>query len=252
MKKDNEVAPVELAYEFVRKRILSGEYLPGQPLLAKILASQIRVSRTPVQTALHRLQAEGLVTIRDRLGAIVKTMSPEEFEEMCELRLALESHAAGLAARNRTAADLQEIKYALDGMRKSTDEILAAKSEAPFLDELTRQDVHFHIAIMTAARNKLLKNEILRLHLINRVVLRRLNHETSSPGGKRASDAIRREVQAKHEEIFEAITKSDVRGAKQAMEEHIQDIIDKNFPASRTKGEIGQRKLTDAELVYSG
>ena len=44
-------------------------------------------------------------------------MDVKEFQEMCELRLALEGHAAGLAARNHSQADLQEIKLALDSMR---------------------------------------------------------------------------------------------------------------------------------------
>jgi DNA-binding GntR family transcriptional regulator len=250
MKKVNEAAPVELAYQFIRNKILSGEYPPGHRLMTKTLAGEIKVSRTPVLAVLHRLQAEGLVTIRDRLGAIVKTMSFEEFLEMCELRLALESHAAGLAARNHTAADLQQIKYALDGMRKSTEQSLAAKTEEAFLPELLRQDVHFHIAVMTAAKNNLLKEEILRLHLINRVAMQ----PDSAPlkfADKCASDANRRKVLTMHEKIYEAIAKGDIRAAKLAMEEHIQDIIDKNNPVFRGNAEAIQRKLTETELAYS-
>jgi DNA-binding GntR family transcriptional regulator len=250
MKKVNEAAPVELAYQFIRNKILSGEYPPGHRLMTKTLAVEINVSRTPVLAVLHRLQAEGLVTIRDRLGAIVKTMTFEEFLEMCELRLALESHAAGLAARNHTAADLQQIKFALDGMRKSTEQILAAKSEDAFLPELVRQDVHFHIAVMTAAKNNLLKEEILRLHLINRVAMQ----PNSAPlrfADKPASDENRRKVLVMHEKIYEAIARSDIRAAKLAMEEHVQDIIDKNNPAFQANAEAVQRRLTETELAYS-
>lgn len=250
MKKVNEAAPVELAYQFIRNKILSGEYPPGHRLMAKTLAGEIKVSRTPVLAVLHRLQTEGLVTIRDRLGAIVKTMSFAEFLEMCEVRLALESHAAGLAARNHTAADLKEIKYALDGMRKSTAQILAAKSEEAFVPELLRQDVHFHIAIMTAAKNNLLKEEILRLHLVKRVAMQP-NNEPLRFTDKNASDANRRKVLAMHEKIYESIAEGDIRAAKLAMEEHVQDIIDKNNPVFQASTEAVQRKLTATELAYS-
>ncbi len=246
MKKVNSVT----AYEFIRKRILSGEYPPGYPLMTEALSSLTKVSRTPVREALHRLKAEGLVTIRDRLGASVKTMDFNEFRETCELRLALESFTAGLAALNHTQADLREIEYALDEMRKLTEQILAAKSETPFIDELVRQDVRFHIAIMTAAKNELIKGEILRLHLVNRVSMGP-NNPPPPTMKKNASDANRRKVLASHEEIYDAIAKGDAKAAKLAMEEHVQDIIDKNIPAFRAKDEAGQRGLTEEELVYS-
>src|SRR5262245_3783503 len=99
----------DVAYDYLRKRILSGGYAPGQALMTKMLAAEIGVSRTPIRDALRQLEADGLVTIRPRLGASVKQMDLKVFQESCELRLALETHAAGLAARSRTELDLHEI-----------------------------------------------------------------------------------------------------------------------------------------------
>src|SRR5689334_17238462 len=108
----------DVAYDFIRKKILSGEYPPGHALKTEVLSSEIGVSRTPVRDALHKLEADGLVIVQARLGASVKKMTVKEFREMCDLRLALESHAAGLAAINHTEADLHEIKFALESMRR--------------------------------------------------------------------------------------------------------------------------------------
>ena len=130
----------DIAYDYIRKRILNGTYPPGHALMTKILSGEIGVSRTPVRDALRQLEADGLVSIRPRLGASVKTMNRKEFGEMCILRLALESHAAGLAASNRTEADLQEIGFALNAMRGM---IMA---EQPHFSELVREDVRVHIA----------------------------------------------------------------------------------------------------------
>ncbi|MEO7101141.1 MAG: GntR family transcriptional regulator [Luteolibacter sp.] len=246
----------DVAYDYIRKRILSGEYPPGFSLMTEVLALEIGVSRTPVREALHKLKADGLVSIRARLGASVKKVDVKEFREMCELRLALEGHAAGLAALNHSQADLREIKFALDAMRVYTERINAAEQEHPLLDEMLHEDVRFHIAIMTAAKNDLMKREILRLHLVNRIVLGPINSAAGTPvavAAKSESDQNRRKVLASHEEIYEAIARSDAAAAKHAMEDHIQDIIDKSLRAmSHAGGGLLARELTDEELVYLG
>jgi DNA-binding GntR family transcriptional regulator len=241
----------DVAYEYVRKRILSGEFPPGYPLLTEALATEIEISRTPVRDALRKLETDGLVTIRAHLGASVKKMELKEFREMCDLRLALESHAAGLAAANHTDADLSEIQYALDAMRRLTDQIIAADHEQPLLAELVREDVRFHIAIMTAANNELMKKEILRLHLLNRVVSGSIGGE--KVGVKKSeSDARRRQVMAKHTDIFNAIAASDPAAAKREMEFHLQELIDHNL-LLMTRAESGAfaRALTAEELAYN-
>src|SRR5215216_3804928 len=111
----------DVAYEHIRKRILSGEYPPGIALMTNELSDRIGVSRTPVRDALRQLESDGLVIIKPRLGASVKTMDLKEFREMCGLRLALETYAAGLAALNRTEADLHEMRFAIENMRRLTE-----------------------------------------------------------------------------------------------------------------------------------
>src|SRR6478735_6757018 len=98
-------ASSDIAYEYIRGKILGGTFPPGSALMTEALSVEIKVSRTPVREALHKLKAEGLVSISPRLGASVKKMDVKEFREMCELRLALEGHAAGLAALNHNQAD---------------------------------------------------------------------------------------------------------------------------------------------------
>lgn len=242
----------DVAYDYIRKRILSGEYSAGHGLATNTLSEEIGVSRTPVRDALRQLEADGLVTITARLGASVKSMDLTEFREMCGLRLALESHAAGLAAIHRTEADLQEIGYALEAMRTHTAKVVKAPQEEPLLTELRKEDVRFHVAIMTAAKNNLMKKEILRLHLINRVVA------SPAPAGpdpvlaRSERDKRRGEVLLSHQEIYDAIRRSDAPAAKLAMERHIQDIIDHTL-RNMVRIESGSlaRALTEEELSYT-
>ncbi len=244
----------DIAYAYIRKRILSGEFRPGQPLMTNDLSTEIGVSRTPVRDALRQLETDGLVSIRARLGASVKAMDVREYREACGLRLALESYAAGLAAQYHTAEELSEIGLALAAMRRLSDEIINAKIEdRATYDELIREDVRFHIGIICAAKSNLLKKEVLRLHIVNRVVSVPGPKPSNSKGlDKAAKDAHRKETQASHDEIFQAIECGNAIAAKGAMERHIQDIIDSNIRLMAwDEGGTNVRELTEEELGYT-
>ncbi len=244
----------DIAYEHIRKRILNGTYRSGQPLMTKDLAAEIGVSRTPVRDALRQLEADGLVVIRAHLGASVKTMTFQEFKEMCGLRLALESYAAGLAAENRTTDELREMRLALDAMREFTNRHLASpEKDQGTMEELKREGVRFHIAIIGAAKNELLKKEVLRLHIVSRVVTTKVvNSDGYLTYDKSVDDAHRREVQTHHDEIYRAIEAGDVAAAKAVMERHIQDIIETKIrQMARAEDSSVTRELTEEELHYT-
>ncbi len=242
-------ASSDVAYEYIRKKILGGAFPPGHALVTAMLSIELKVSRTPVREALYKLKAEGLVSISPRLGASVRKMDLKEFRDACGLRLALEGYATALAAANHSQADLRQIKYALDAMRVLTAKILAAEDEAPFINDLLREDVHFHVAIMTAANNDLMKAEILRLNMIDRLMV---GPRAAKYVAKGDSDANRKRVLAGHEEIYEAIVRCDTRGAREAMERHIQDIVDKTMRQIGNSNVAVSRKLSDEELAYVG
>lgn len=243
----------DLAYDFIRERILSGEYAPGSALMTEQLAEVVGVSRTPIRDALRQLESDGLVEIQPRLGASVRKMDLREFLELCDMRLALEGHAAALAATHRTKLELGEMRFALETMRTLTDQIVVAKQEEPLISELVKADVRFHIAIMTAAHNQLMKKEILRLHLINRVVANtgesaRGEHLASDKSGR---DVHRHEVMDCHVQIYESIANGDSAGAKAAMERHIQDIISRSVGSGAQQSGLVGRELTAEELIYT-
>lgn len=91
----------EKAYTALREDILTGRLTAGTALSEVDLAERLGVSRTPLRAALARLALEGLVdTTRGRTG-VVSAVSAESITELFELREALETQAARLAARRR-------------------------------------------------------------------------------------------------------------------------------------------------------
>ena len=212
------------AYKYIRSRILAGEYAPGFPLRAEILSRDIGVSRTPVRDALRMLEIDGLVTNRPRQGAVVKIMSLEEYKDLCGFRLALETHAAGLAAANRTESELQEISKVLKAMEKLAELLDGGIQTDDFLNKMGKEDIRFHIGVMSAAQNALIKSEILRLHLIDRVVTNiiPLSVMLKVPLAEQRSN-VARTIQ-EHSQIYSAVAAGDAEGARTAMKIHIEDV----------------------------
>src|SRR3954453_16164850 len=81
-------------YETIRLRILGREPGPGAKLSLHELATELRVSRSPVHHALTRLVAEGLLTVKARRGYYVTPVTATTGADGYDVRLPLELHAA--------------------------------------------------------------------------------------------------------------------------------------------------------------
>lgn len=90
----------DVAYEALKADIIDGILEPGAPLGEMETAERVGVSRTPIREAFARLAAEGLVT-SERRTVYVAPLNVPHVIELYELREALETQAARLAARRR-------------------------------------------------------------------------------------------------------------------------------------------------------
>jgi DNA-binding GntR family transcriptional regulator len=131
----------------LRKAILAGAFAPGDHIPEARTATQLGVSRVPVREAMLQLEREGLLTFDRRGAALVRELTPGDFEEIFSLRLALEPMGAELACRRLTNADV--------GLFESN---LARTRTAKRLLEVTLLDVEFHDLVMrTALHSRLLQ-----------------------------------------------------------------------------------------------
>src|SRR5436305_15144714 len=100
------------AHAHLREEILSNRLPPGTELQELALSQRLGVSRGPIREALGRLAAEGLVTVRPRRGAVVHSLSSEDFLELYQVREALETMAVRLAVprlRKEHSEELQRL-----------------------------------------------------------------------------------------------------------------------------------------------
>lgn len=214
----------DIAYEYIRNKILEGHYPPGYSLLTEDLAKESGVSRTPVRDALRMLETDGLVIIRSRTGAKVRQISTAEYKNLCEFRQALEGFGAGLAAAHRSTNDLAIIKEHLEKMEELSKALAKSKKPLELLPKMARFDSLFHVAIMAASKNDLMHKESIRLHLIFRVVAGRQRQSLKVPPNEIVWRNRRLELQQEHVKVYQAIADCDVDAARYNMEQHILKI----------------------------
>lgn len=143
-------------YEDLRAKIVTGEIVPGTPLVEGSLAAEYGVSRSPVREALSRLTYEGLVERHER-ALRVRVLKPEDVLEIYEVRIALEAAAARAAAMRRTDLDLARLQRAVDAMKELDDD--DAKQRARLAHSM-------HFVIWAATHNKALISTLESVQLL--------------------------------------------------------------------------------------
>jgi len=135
------------AYDFAKWAILNAVYPAGSVVTVSSLAGELGLSRSPAREALLRLEAEGLVRVEPRRGAVVATFSPQEVEDVLEARILVENYTAARSFGNRKKF-LPDLLQAHDEMKRRRRE----QDTAGF----TGADRLFHEIIVDGAENAVL------------------------------------------------------------------------------------------------
>ncbi len=191
------------AYAALRAEILAWQLAPGTVLGEVELAARLGVSRTPVREALSRLAAEGLVEAQSGRGLVVSSATVDDVRGLFELREALETTAAALAARR---GDPEPFAQLADEFGRAAELVTRHDLDA-YYDLVAR----FDDAVDASVGNDYLLGALrgVRTHLQR---IRRL-----------ASDHPDRLVRAAHEHrlIAEAIRDGDADLARSATAVHL-------------------------------
>ncbi|TSD65646.1 GntR family transcriptional regulator [Aeromicrobium piscarium] len=148
-----ETVPVtERAYRVVKERLLSGELVGGSMTSEGEISAQLGISRTPVREAFLRLEAEGLLRLFPKRGALVVPVSAVEADDVLEARLLVETHAGRTATELPPAAHRRLVEL--------LSELLAAQEGAVLDGDLAGYaalDARFHQEIVEAGGNEVLR-----------------------------------------------------------------------------------------------
>jgi DNA-binding GntR family transcriptional regulator len=193
----------DLAYEEIRKLILQRRSTDRFTLSENSLASEMRMSRTPIREALQRLQTEGFIEIHPNRGVVIPEVSVVEVNETFALRMAVEEFVIREMAPQMSPEQIGEMDMFLGRQKEAM--------ERNDVLEYLRHDKDFHDLFFRLYANTLIFNTIQRVldrfYSMGTNVLRR-------PGSVQRSFA-------EHCAIADAVKNGDGGKAAAAMHDHL-------------------------------
>jgi DNA-binding GntR family transcriptional regulator len=193
----------ETAYEQLKASIFNFELLPGDRFSETDIAGRLDMSRTPVRDALYRLEREGYLQVHLRVGWSVRPYDFEQFENLYDLRLILETASVA------RLCDMAE-RPGLDAL-KATWLVPAAERQTSPMD-VTVLDEAFHMTLVAAAGNP----EVARCHreVTERIrVIRRLDFTQAHRVDKTYDE---------HAQILRAVIRRRADEANRLLRTHIE------------------------------
>jgi len=206
--------------EQLLERIVSGEYPPGAQLPSeRDIAESTGVSRVAVREGIGSLVARGILSVKQGRGTIVNpvdewnTLDPptlllvhgeNAILHLMEFRMLLEPEIAAMAAERITPEEIEALKK------------LSELPDEDTIDQHAQRDTTFHLYIA-----KVSGNPVLLMVMTSVQELMNVNRRKAFvvPG------AVAK-ARHWHREIFQAIANHDPQAARQAMIEHINQVLD--------------------------
>jgi DNA-binding GntR family transcriptional regulator len=200
-----KIVPVPVTNQIadaLRQRILKCEMQPGDRLVESALCAELGVSRPSLREAMGRLANENLLIHWPNRGYQVAEITLEGFQQLCELRVVVESANAKLAASRASEKQLTELSE-------------AAEIQVDDAEELIEQNRRFHLAVADATGNPELAD-----------ITRRVLDKDNQPyfyGIDLHACTTPKAISAEHLEIVAAIGTGDASQAEALMTSHIRE-----------------------------
>jgi DNA-binding GntR family transcriptional regulator len=188
----------------IMQGIIEGRYQPGARLVELKIARELGVSQAPVREALRDLESVGVVESFAFKGARVRRPSAAELIAAFPVRAALESLAAGEAARRIGGAEVGQLEELIAEM------VEAAHRQDPHVQSIA--NARFHALIVEVAGNPILERQWRLLEPFARTYL---------TATKAHVDLVW--IAERHRKIIEPIRRGDAEAASTAMREHLME-----------------------------
>jgi DNA-binding GntR family transcriptional regulator len=216
-------------YKEMRSMIFGQQLKPGEKIHQEKLAEALGVSRTPVVSALKKLEQERLITAVPRRGFYVRRFSKEEMIRIFELREVLEGLAARRASQRVTQNQIQKLHGFFKGFKIS--------NSAKDIEKYAEEDRRFHHFLIEIAGDELLSGILETYSIVTFSYLVGFIGGLVRPPG---------ETLQEHLAIIEALVRKDPEKAEQAARLHLRrswEKLSRGFEMERKnrskKGERG-------------
>ncbi|MCI0896453.1 MAG: FadR family transcriptional regulator [Chloroflexi bacterium] len=208
-----------------RTLIQEGALKPGERLPSeRVLAEQLKVSRSSVREAIRSLEIQGLVVSKRGSGTFITTA---DLESMVALL------ASTLTSGIDTLKDIFEVRHLLEPQIAGVAALRATEEEVRRLEEILEEqeqqinqgetgvdgDTAFHFALAEATHNSAL---VKVASAVEDILLRSRDRSLQEPGrAQRSLDS--------HRQILQMVQSGDEEGARRAMEYHLTVVEPANI-----------------------
>jgi DNA-binding GntR family transcriptional regulator len=193
----------------LRGKIIRGELAPGERINEAQLAYDLGISRSPLREALRVLERERLIASVPRKGSLVTDVSPEDLDEIYQMREMIECYALDVLERQKIT-DLPQVASCVANPRILTvpTELDSAEDKMAYIEALAE----FHLKLVESSGNRRLFEFCQTIHSnINRYVF--LNGFLQGAIAHRVED---------HDRALELIKKGQYKKARQIIRSHIR------------------------------
>ena len=191
-------------YADILEQIVTGKLSPGERLKEEELAEKYDVSRTPIREILIALEKDGLVERTPNRGAKVMRFTPDDLEQVYDVRGALECLAVRRAIAYIPLNDLSKFERRLEALEN--------RQEPTLNQRRAELDLELHRFIASHSRNRRLVADLENISLLLnslRLISYRNDEHTHRAGQQ-------------HLAIIRALQRRDVQLAERLMAEHIE------------------------------
>lgn len=200
----------ECAYEVIREQILRGKLPLGATLSRRRLAATLGMSLLPISEALQRLESEGLVESRPRVGTRVCIPTPEDIRDSYVIREALESQSARLFVQKASPLERRELCRMAEHTDVLFNRCVGGETDPEFLFEVHTYHCQFHLRIAECTGSRALRQALDKNHVLifNWLLDVSVRYQARPPRF--------------HRELAEVLCGNDAEGADAAMRKHIR------------------------------
>ncbi|MCI8512551.1 MAG: GntR family transcriptional regulator [Lachnospiraceae bacterium] len=193
----------DYAYEYVKEKIISGEYPPLSDISEDILQKELNVSRTPVREALLRLEKEDMVYIYPRKGTIVTAVTLDLIEDIYGVRELVEPSMAVSSMQMVSKEWLLDIK-------KRFAEVPEGLTEPELRRYYIDLDTEFHSKSIANCPNRYLTRLMNNIHDQNLRLRIISSHPTEGEGSIE-----------EHAALIDALLEGDAKKLEKLLKEHL-------------------------------
>ena len=226
---EEAVDNVTRAYETLRLVIVRGQLPPGARVSERVLADRLSLSRTPVRSALHRLEQEGFVTSsgngRERRLFVAPLTVDDGRDVMC-----IVGHLEGLAARTAALLPAARRREIAKDLREANAELGAESPGAGDSERFFELDQAFHSRYVDGVAGA----RLLTLHRAIKPQSERYLRLYVSVLLDRVATSVK-----EHEKIASSIAKGDADAAQRAVETNWYNAAERLARVISKQGERG-------------